>query len=101
MLSSQILRVISSACKYVVLSYFVRSEVNTMKRRDSKDRVTSKPPGINNTENNCYANSILQCLLNNSTFFDLSQEVVQAHSSSSCTRCQSSGMIILCRLGFI
>ena len=40
-----------------------------------------KPPGIENIENNCYANSVVQCLLNVPVFVELIEDITESHKS--------------------
>ena len=40
-----------------------------------------KPPGIKNIANNCYANSVVQCLLNVPVFVELIEDITESHKS--------------------
>ena len=52
------------------------------------------PPGMTNIASNCYANSIIQCLLNHPTFLGLLEVVYKEHVPSSCKNCSTSGINI-------
>ena len=49
----------------------------------------SLPPGITNSANNCYASSVIQCLLNHSVFLSTSEEINEEHDV--CEKCMKSG----------
>ena len=51
-----------------------------------------KPPGIKNIANNCYANSVVQCLLNVPVFVELIEDITESHKSGVCNLCKTSGM---------
>ena len=46
-----------------------------------------KPPGITNGANLCYANSVVQCLLNHPVF----NSYIQSMNDKDCKLCQNSG----------
>ena len=48
-----------------------------------------KPPGINNIASNCYANSILQCLLNQPAFC----HYIKSLDHAACKSCLTSGKL--------
>ena len=54
-----------------------------------------EPPGINNTANNCYGSSVIQCLLNHSAFLSLIEEIAEDHKTNVCNSCQASGTYII------
>ena len=47
------------------------------------------PPRITNSANNCYASSVIQCLLNHSVFLSTSEEINEEHNV--CEKCMKSG----------
>lgn len=51
----------------------------------------SFPPGIQNSGNSCYANSVFQCLLHHPTFNDLANDIVAHHNKAECRLCNDPG----------
>ena len=50
------------------------------------------PPGLTNIANICYANSYIQCLINNPTFLHLTRTIIDNHYNIKCAQCSKSGM---------
>ena len=49
------------------------------------------PSGISNPANNCWANSVLQCMLNSSLFMEVISEQILSHPASCSINCNHSG----------
>ena len=47
--------------------------------------IVLQPPGITNTANNCYASSVLQCLMNHPVFLQFLQSTSK-HTGCECTK---------------
>ena len=57
------------------------------------------PSGITNPANNCYANSVLQCLLNHPSFSKLTRDLFEAHPHHCSRKCRNRGMYLYYRIG--
>ena len=53
--------------------------------------IALQPPGITNTASNCYASSVLQCLLNHPAFL----EFLHSTSKHTCCECTKSGIVYI------
>lgn len=57
---------------------------------DNRSTAVYSPPGISNIANNCYANSIYQCLLNNPSLLQVSRRLSDSHNDLNCTECTTT-----------
>ena len=56
------------------------------------------PSGIANPANNCYANSVLQCLLNHPSFSKLTRDLFEARPHHCSRKCRNRGMYLYYRI---
>ncbi len=49
----------------------------------------SRPKGIQNAGNTCYASSVFQCLVNHGHFMNRMRHIAENHTKEECTLCNS------------
>ncbi len=53
----------------------------------------SRPKGIRNAGNTCYASSVFQCLVNHGHFMNRMRHIAENHNEEECTLCNSGNTI--------